>query len=597
MARKRYSCDFETTTEINDCRVWAYGWMEIGNKSNFKIGNSLEEFMTWCEEVKADLYFHNLKFDGSFIINYLEKVMGFRFSRKPEPMTYNAIISRMGQWYMIDICYGYTKTKKPKKLHTVIYDSLKKLPFKVKDIATSFKLELRKGDIDYQAYRPIGHEITEEEFAYIKNDIEIVADALEIQFKQGLKKMTSGSDSLAGFKDVISDKAFKKLFPVLNEEADREIRKAYRGGFTWANERFKALELGMGLVYDVNSLYPSVMYNRLLPYGTPKKFIGKYEHDEEYPLHIQHLSCEFELKKDHIPTIQIKDVETRKRLKVKANEYLHSSKMEKVELVVTNIDLELIKEHYRLFNVEYIDGVKFRARTGIFKDFIDKWMYIKNTSKGAIKQLAKLMLNSLYGKFGSNPDVTGKIPYIKENGALGFTMGDKETKDPVYIPMGVFVTSWARHVTITTAQKCFDRIAYCDTDSIHLIGTEIPEVISDIIDPKKLGYWKHESTFEKAKFVKQKTYVELIFAKWVKDETLITNDQFTITKLKKEECEPEEANTRILNVKCAGMSEKAKSYVTFENFNVGLKVKGNLKPKQVPGGVVLLDDGFEITAG
>jgi hypothetical protein len=65
----------------------------------------------------------------------------------------------------------------------------------------------------------------------------------------------------------------------------------------------------------------------------------------------------------------------------------------------------------------------------------------------------------------------------------------------------------------------------------------------------------------------------------------------------KVECEPDEATTTILNVKCAGMSDRAKEHVTFENFKVGLRVKGNLKPKQVSGGVVLLDDQFEIKAG
>jgi hypothetical protein len=60
VGRKQFSCDFETTTIPEDCRVWAYGYMEIGKKSNFKIGNSLEEFMEWCKKIKADLFFHNL---------------------------------------------------------------------------------------------------------------------------------------------------------------------------------------------------------------------------------------------------------------------------------------------------------------------------------------------------------------------------------------------------------------------------------------------------------------------------------------------------------------------------------------------------------
>jgi hypothetical protein len=559
LARKNYSCDFETTTQINDCRVWAYGWMEIGNKINYKIGNSLEEFMKWCEEVKGILYFHNLKFDGSFIVNYLLK-QGYKWNKSGAPKTFNAIISNMGQWYMIDICYGYKigKTGKKTKLHTVIYDSLKKLPFSVKKIAKDFQLEVMKGDIDYHSYRPVGHEITPEEYVYIKNDIEIIADALRIQFEQGLDRMTTGSDSLAGFKAVISKKIFEKLFPVLTLEADEEIRPAYKGGFTWVNERFQGKEIGAGMVFDVNSLYPSVMYDRSLPYGLPVAFNGKYDENDEYPLYIQHLKCEFEIKEGYIPTIQIKKNPRR----FKENEYLKYSDGELVELYVTNIDWDLIQEHYHVYNIEYIDGCMFRGRTGIFKQFIDKWMYVKTHETGSKKALAKLMLNSLYGKFASNPNVTGKVPYLKEDGSNGFRLGDEEFKDPVYTPMGAFITAWARWITITTAQKCYDRIIYCDTDSIHLVGTETPEAIEDIIDPDKLGYWKHEGNFTRAKFIRQKTYVE-------------------------------EVNGH-LDVKCAGMPERVKENVTFENFEIGFTSFGKLLPKQVDGGVVLIDTEFTL---
>nr|P19894.1 RecName: Full=DNA polymerase; AltName: Full=Gene product 2; Short=gp2; AltName: Full=Protein p2 [Bacillus phage M2]AAA32368.1 DNA polymerase [Bacillus phage M2] len=571
MSRKMFSCDFETTTKLDDCRVWAYGYMEIGNLDNYKIGNSLDEFMQWVMEIQADLYFHNLKFDGAFIVNWLEQ-HGFKWSNEGLPNTYNTIISKMGQWYMIDICFGY---KGKRKLHTVIYDSLKKLPFPVKKIAKDFQLPLLKGDIDYHTERPVGHEITPEEYEYIKNDIEIIARALDIQFKQGLDRMTAGSDSLKGFKDILSTKKFNKVFPKLSLPMDKEIRKAYRGGFTWLNDKYKEKEIGEGMVFDVNSLYPSQMYSRPLPYGAPIVFQGKYEKDEQYPLYIQRIRFEFELKEGYIPTIQIK-----KNPFFKGNEYLKNSGVEPVELYLTNVDLELIQEHYELYNVEYIDGFKFREKTGLFKDFIDKWTYVKTHEEGAKKQLAKLMLNSLYGKFASNPDVTGKVPYLKDDGSLGFRVGDEEYKDPVYTPMGVFITAWARFTTITAAQACYDRIIYCDTDSIHLTGTEVPEIIKDIVDPKKLGYWAHESTFKRAKYLRQKTYIQDIYVKEVDG------------KLK--ECSPDEATTTKFSVKCAGMTDTIKKKVTFDNFAVGFSSMGKPKPVQVNGGVVLVDSVFTI---
>jgi hypothetical protein len=317
------------------------------------------------------------------------------------------------------------------------------------------------------------------------------------------------------------------------------------------------------------------MYSRPLPYGAPIIFQGKYEKDEQYPLYIQHIRCEFELKEGYIPTIQIK-----KNPYYKSNEYLKNSGVEPVDLYLTNVDLEIIQEHYELYNVQYIDGFKFRSHTGFFKDFIDRWTWVKTHEEGAKKQLAKLMLNSLYGKFASNPDVTGKVPYLKEDGSLGFRVGDTEFKDPVYTPMGVFITAWARYTTITAAQACYDRIIYCDTDSIHITGTEVPDVIKDIVDPKKLGYWAHESTFKRAKYLRQKTYIQDIYAKEVDG------------KLK--ECSPEEATTTKFSVKCAGMTDQIKKKVTFENFKVGFSSYGKPKPKQVPGGVVLVDDRFTI---
>lgn len=568
--RKKFACDFEATTDPNDCRVWAWGYMEIGNFSNYEIGESFDDFMEWVKNINADLFFHNLKYDGSFIINYLLK-NGYEYGTDGKPYTFDVIISGMGHWYMIDICYGY---KGKRKIHTKIYDSLKKLPFTIDRIAKAFKLPMLKGEIDYHKHRPIGYKITEEEREYIKKDLEIMARALEIQFEQGLTRMTIGGDSLGDFKAIVQRKQFERLFPVLSLQADSEIRLAYRGGFTWLNDRFKGKDLGEGITFDVNSLYPSQMYSRPLPYGTPVYFEGKYEYDPDYPLYIQHMKCEFMLKEDKIPTIQLKNNPA-----FKETEYLKSSDGEKVEIYVTNVDLELMEEHYYLYNVEYIDGFKFRCMEGLFKQFIDKWTYVKVNNDGALRELAKLMLNNLYGKFATNPKITGRIPYLKPDGSTGFTFPKDdegnvidEYKDPVYTAMGVFITSWARYTTITTAQKCYDRIIYCDTDSIHLIGTDIPESIKDIIDDDKLGYWAYEGTFKRARYLRQKTYCYDLYV----DEN-------------GKPCPKDQAVDTKFVVKCSGMPDTVKKKVTWENFKFGFSSHGKLVPKQVDGGVVLVD--------
>lgn len=554
--RKKFACDFETTTDPNDCRVWGYGVMEIGNEKNYEIDNSIDKFMKWTEKVQADLYFHNLKFDGSFIVSWLLN-NGYEYSDSGLAKTFTTVISNMGQWYKIDICYGYQGRR---KLHTTIYDSLKKLPFSVERIGKAFNLTTLKIDVSqefYTRYRPIGHKITDEEYQYILHDIKVVAGALQEQFNQGLTKMTAGSDSLSGYKASISNKLYDKYFPTFSIELDSNLRKAYRGGFTWLNKKYQEIDINGGIVFDVNSLYPAMMYHKLLPYGEPLPYFGEYEYDEMFPLYIQHIRCEFALKDDKIPTIQIKG-----DLRFSGNEYLETSKGHRVDLYLTNVDLELIKEHYDLYELEYVQGWKFRGKKQMFKSFIDRWTMVKETSTGAIRELAKLMLNSLYGKFATNPDVTNRIPYLKEDGALGFELGDEEFKDPEYTPMGAFITSYARHETISTAQLCYDRIIYCDTDSLHLIGTEIPEILKDRIDPKKMGYWDFELTFEKGRYLRQKTYGHIVDGKF--------------------------------KVTCSGMSDTVKENVTWDNFRVGFKSFGSLRGKQVKGGVVLVDREFSI---
>lgn len=555
----QYTADFETTTDPTDCRVWAYGICEIGNPDNFTYGNDINGFMKWAnEQGKATVYFHNLKFDGEFILCWLFE-NGFKYvddRRDLEKNTFTTLISDKGQFYSMEICFE-RKGKEKKSL--TIYDSLKILPFSVAAIAKGFNLPISKLEIDYQETREIGHELTRQEIDYLRNDVDIVARALNTLFEQGLTKMTQGSNALYDYKQTVGTKNFNKWFPI--PDYDSDIRQSYKGGFTYLNPKFKELDLSEGIVLDVNSLYPSVMYYQPLPYGEGIFFKGKYKPDKIYNLYVQMFTCQFELKPGYIPTIQLKN-----NLSFIPTQYLESSNGEDVTLCLTNVDLDLFMEHYDVFNIEYHSGWKFKSTIGLFKDYIDKWNKVKmeSTLNGnkAMRTLAKLMLNALYGKFALNPNVQSKIPWY-DNGIVKYKLGEKETRDPIYIPVGTFITAWARYKTISSAQKVYDRFVYADTDSLHLIGTEIPDMLE--VDPVKLGAWKHESTFTRARFIRQKSYIEEIDG--------------------------------VLNITCAGMPERCYQFVTWDNFHTGMSYAGKLGMTHVNGGIVLKDIPFSIKCG
>ena len=430
-------------------------------------------------------------------------------------------------------------------------------------IAKAFELQQSKGSIDYRADRPKGYEMTPEEKEYIITDCQIVAEALKIQFDQGLKKMTNASDALNGYKNIIGKTRWESWFPQLPIELDADIRRAYKGGFVYLKPEHRNARGLAGKQYDVNSLYPWVMYTKLLPYGYPVYFEGAPEPCEKYPLYIIHLKCTFELKEGHLPTLQLKNnrrfVET---------EYLTTSRVkmgryeenEPIEMWLTNVDYELLVDHYDLDEVTFINGFKFKGAVGMFKEYIDFWMHIKETTTGALRQLAKLMLNSLYGKFATNPKARKKIPYLAEDNIVRYTYGDTEERDPVYTAMGCFITAYAREKTIRSAQANYDRFIYADTDSLKLVGFEEAEGLE--VHDTHLGAWKDEGNFTDSKWIRAKTY-------------MVTVDGKT-------------------KVTCAGMPDNVKEQVTYDNFRSGETFGGKLMPRRYPGGIILVDTTFTI---
>lgn len=514
-----------------------------------EIGNSLEGFINRLAAENTVCHFHNLKFDGTFILYWLltNGYVHVQGQSQLEPGQFKTLISDMGKFYSMSVVWDSGKK-------TEFRDSLKKLPMSVSRIAQAFKMEESKGDIDYHAYRPVGHVVTPEEADYIRRDVSIVAKAVKQTRDNGMKRLTVASDSLAEYKRLTTVKRFTNMFPVLSDSMDAEIRRAYRGGFTYADPRFSKRQTRSGLVLDVNSLYPSVMYNSLIPHGEPEYVEGLVLPTATRPLTIFSVTFTAKIKPGHIPCIQIKGTSM-----FAPTEYLSVVK-EPTTLMMTNIDLALYQDHYDMEILEYGGGWRFHAAVGLFDNYIDKWSRIKEHSTGGIREIAKLHLNSLYGKFASNPNVTSKIPYLKD-GAVAYTRGKDEARPPVYTAAGVFITSHARDLTIRAAQANYDTFAYADTDSLHLLRDDTPDNIE--VHPTKMGAWKLEYAFDSAFYIRSKAYMER---------------------------HPDGTYTN----RIAGLPETVSDKLTFDALEDGMILNGKLAPKSVPGGVVLNDVPFRL---
>lgn len=647
MARRKWSYyvgDFETTvfTGQQSTEVWASALVPLYSE-DVVVLHSIDDTWEYLKNLKTNVvvYYHNLKFDGNFWLYYFINVLhlkqatvktGTNFNDvrflKPKEMltnTFEYSISNRGQWYSI--------TVKLNKFIIQFRDSLKLLPFSVRAIGKAFKTKHQKLEMKYEGYRYAGCEITPEEQKYIANDVLVVKEALEVMFDQGHKEMTIGACCLKEYKTILTPELYDGLFPDLTTEfidselydyetADAYIRKSYRGGWCYLVKGKENRLYGRGCTADVNSLYPSMMHSESgnrYPVGLPTFWKGNYIPEEatiKNRYYFVRVRTRFYIKDGMLPTIQIKG-----NYRYPSTQFLESSDVinkttgepsafltdfdgsivdTRVTMTMTMTDYALFREHYHVIDFEILDGCWFDTDIGIFDEYIDKYKRIKMNSKGAMRTLAKLFLNNLYGKMAANDDSSFKYAFSKEDGTISFVEVNEHEKTAGYIAVGSAITSYARNFTIRAAQKNYHGVEkagfiYADTDSIHC---DLPtsEVVGITVHPTNFCCWKLESTWDKGLFVRQKTYAEHVIEE---DEEPIDDPYW--------------------NLKCAGLPDNCKKLFirsmegdkpnendneeaveflkkkrTIEDFKVGLRIPGKLMPKRIVGGVLLTESYYEM---
>lgn len=517
--------------------------------------------MTWCKEKDGwTIYFHNLKFDGSFIVNWL-LLHNYPYTteklKKHDKIGFTTLIDEMGAWYSIT-------ANLERRVQVNFCDSLKIIPLKVKEIAKAFNLPIEKEIIDYQDYK-----VTPQKWEYIEHDVKIPAMALKFFKGQGYTKMTIGGCSYESFEN--SDRQIKKQFPILDRDWVQLWRKAYRGGRTQANPRFANQLVHNVRRFDINSMYSYGMSRFPMPYGSPirltKRTIGLYNFE------LYRVAIAFSLKEGHLPTLLKK---TGLHL---GNDTYYKDTDGVEEIYISNIDLELVKRHYDIKYLDILEGYGFYTDKNIFRDWVDEHYRFKQESKGGLRMVYKLIINNLYGKFGSNAKGRQKIPFLDDRDESNhFKNGELEDMRIYYLPVAIAITSYCHKLIDDAILKTgYENFVYCDTDSVHTLGS-LP---NEWIDDKEIGKFKMEAIETKAKYVRQKCY---------------------ITK---------EGDPLRWHITCCGMPDSIKQYL-IDNysegdmiediFQEGLKVKAKdvprdsakLCPIQVHGGCVLKPIDFTL---
>ena len=682
---KHCTADFETckTEDGKDVHVWAWGLADIMTYE-FEYDNNIESFLDRLLTDKNiyDVAFHNLKFDGNYILPALYK-RGYEFMsnsvfmdawKNGEDMSkkFTHNITAQGQWFSLTIMKD-TKATPTTPAFVQIWDSFKLFPESLKKIGKQYCRTYQKIDEPKEFYttlRPKGHQLTADELLYLKNDCLTLAEALRVQFETyGTIYRTRASKAFEFFKgccvaeddktnvyeshyeglqqyiipyvpgledwqgayyrfapkevrNVLKNKKIKLIkayeYYIPNYKTWEDFKQAYRGGISYVNPNYKERDVVSNItVLDVNSMYPYCLRNNPIPFGRFIKRKGKPV-DNKDTTWIACARVSFKLKNEwHLPCIQIKHKYGREWL-AESTDYKEQDCMDYYNEDViwfTKVDYETYLENYDFTVHEWLDWYEFKQMgTKDGKTFIDKYYAAKQQAEAKMRQRmlelnndpelylnddqyikaamerqeAKIIMNSAYGKHGTKYVLLSKISeWLGEDQPVKFTGEkhdfNKEPDDPshYYIPYACFVTAYARRMLVTAWNTFKGKAVYCDTDSIHFIGTpdDIAPELADKVDWLKtggLGLWKEEGQFIAGRYLRSKTYIEI-------DK----HDKPHIT--------------------CAGATKEIKELMTWDTFKVGFNAwticeqRGldkdyhcKLKPKQYPSGVDLEAQNFEI---
>lgn len=578
-------------------RVWLAGLKNLETMQS-QTFTSLDDFMQVLlgrgNNQNKEVAFHNLRFDGSFIIPWLFANGYTSTQEKPQAKEFSVLVSEQNQWYSMTI--QATKRRK-----VTIWDSAKLFPMPLEYMPDVYHTPTRKIQEDsafYNRVRPEGYTPTEQELSYLENDLGVLAETINAHIDVvGIRfKKTQASQAFHDF--TKSFPAWNLRFPPLDTEHDKEIRPAYWGGISYvppskAGKTYK----GIG-VMDINSSYPHKASACKMPYGDVLK-TTEGEHPDSSKFWIADVLIRFTLKDNKVPCIPKKSIT--EQIPNTKEKWLHDSEGI-VRMKLNSIDYTTISWSYDFEVIKWIKSwhYKHRVHRELTK-FIDTNNTIKVESKRKSKLAksieekrtllsmsyrAKITNNSFYGKFGEEIIKESKTPYFDEEteGVTWLVDRVQELTDgkKKYLPVAIAITAYGRQQLVELANALGDRFLYCDTDSVHYLTDGGQEIIDDLVDtgklwldPVELGAWDVEGYHEKGRFLRAKCYIEGGDEKRYAAVAGLPADPHT------------------------GQFSKSRSCLTWENFHIGHVVpateSNKLRTARTETGDKLLPIEFTIT--
>lgn len=393
--------------------------------------------------------------------------------------------------------YEIRAKRKQKRNWSVLRDSGALFAHSLKELAETFCPEKPKLEIDVAHFDPQNPQ----HIAYAKRDVEILLTALPRLFSLIHAHFGINPTATAAGTAV---KAWQKSLPkdvIYNgsdySEVEAFIRQGYYGGlvFLTTTRSFENCK-----TFDINSSYPAAMLEFGVPCGQPI-YTTKF-HDELTGFYSVTVKCPDDII---IPILPCRN--QRGHMQWRSGTF---------QTVVSSQELLFAVEHgYDILDIK--EGYIFGSIEFPFKDFIENCKAIRREFKGKPNEIvAKLLQNSLYGKFGSRRERMRLVhhddkDFEKYEGLIaidesGYWYGMKDFDDEMLcLPQwAAFITANARLRLLRAAYALGpENCLYGDTDSLTVKASAD---VSRISVGQEYGQFKLEKTWRAFRAIAPKVY-------------------------------------------------------------------------------------------
>lgn len=363
-------------------------------------------------------------------------------------------------------------------------DSLRLLPAGLKKLALTFNVDMQKLDVDPTKMRELKQDNPELFWDYLKHDVYALQQVI-LKFWHMLYDIAGNIGALPMTLPSLAMRLFRMQlpYPIACTRGDRlkiHERLSYFGGRT---ECFAPGEYDHVNIYDINSQYPFAMLTGEFPVSYSGEWTKQYDH--KHGIYF----ASFTQPETQLPCMPV--------LENNALQFRHSGTGYFAQPEIENL-LALGGD------IQIHEGYVYHEIANPFAEFVAQWYAIRKHAQengdDGLQYVAKILMNSLYGKFGQQEygysieiPAPGKIQQLIDSQTEFREMGEcivvgrYRPSETTFTAIASYVTSYARRVLynhMRVATELGNRVVYCDTDSLHLVGNVTLPTSSELGDLK-----------------------------------------------------------------------------------------------------------------